>query len=78
MSTRTKEEFMARFKGVPPHKVARAMTSLNHGINFNGCPKGHLADAWVRSEEGLGHMYGNIKNITLDQIEARIKELYEK
>lgn len=74
MKQRTKEEFMARFKGVAPHKVARALTSLNYGINFNGCSKGRLAEAWVMSETSSG--YAQIKHVTLDQIDAKVKEIY--
>jgi hypothetical protein len=74
MKQRTKEEFMARFRGVPPHKVARALTALTPGFNFNGCSKGHLAEAWVRSL--TNHGYERLRRVELDQIEAKIKDIY--
>lgn len=76
MKERTKEEFMARFRGVPPHKVARALTALTPGITFGGCPKGHMAEVWATCDTRYG--YQSVRNIELDHIDATIKELYPK
>jgi hypothetical protein len=76
MKERTKEEFTARFRGVAPHKVARALTALVPGISFSGCSKGHLADVWVSCL--TSHGYEKVRHVELDDLEAKIKDFYPK
>lgn len=76
---RTKEQFMERFKGVPAHEVARALTSLTPGINWNGCPKGHLAERWVAAEASpCTNSYGRLHLVSLDDIANRRAEIYKR
>lgn len=67
-------EFKKRFRGIPAHKIAMAMTRLQHGIDFSKCTKEMLAESWALRESRFGH--SSMKNMTLDQIQTKITELY--
>lgn len=66
--------FMHAFRGIPGHKVAKAMTKLQHGIDFTGCSKSLLAETWASRNSPLGHK--ELRNVTLLEIKNKIIELY--
>jgi hypothetical protein len=69
MSERTKEEFMARFKGVKRHILTRACNRATPGINWSGCGKGYIAELWASGER-----FTRMDKVTLDQLDALVKE----
>jgi hypothetical protein len=75
---RTKEEFMARFRGVPTHLVTKAVNTLTPGVNWSGCSKGHIAEYWVEGfMRGLGNRGRDYSKISLDDIATALKR-FEK
>jgi hypothetical protein len=70
---KTKEEFMAVFKGVPAHLVAKAFNRLQFGISFTGCSKGHLAEVWSGEFHKIG--YEQVQKLTLEQIEDEVEAI---
>lgn len=68
---RTKEQFMLRFKGVKRHILTRALCNLTPGINWGGCSKGHMAEAWA--EGGL--TWVKLREISLDQITEEVRQI---
>ena len=65
------KEFLARFKGIPGHKVARALTNLTPGSTWTGCPKGYMAERWATAYSFPAGR--ELRAVTLDAIEAQIK-----
>lgn len=69
MKLRTKEEFMARFRGVPANVLARTLNRLTPGINWTGCSKGRIAEGWASPTyaQSVG-----LFTVTLDQIQDEL------
>jgi hypothetical protein len=74
VAKREAQDFMARFKGVPGHKIARAMTSLSTGINWGGCPKGWMARRWANPNDTSTDK--ELRILTLDDIAGEITRIY--
>jgi hypothetical protein len=66
--------FKEKFRGIPAHKVAMAMTRLQHGIDFARCSKEMMAESWAARYSRFGHK--NLQSITLGMIYDKIGELY--
>lgn len=67
--------FKQKLRGIPGYKIATAMNFLNHGVDFRGCTKEMMAEAWaIRNDERYGHRC--IKEMTIEGIIAKIEETY--
>jgi hypothetical protein len=71
---RTKEEFMKRFRGVPTYLLVRAINELTPGVNWSGCSKGYIAEAWTAGFKHLGNRGRDYSKISLDDIDKALKE----
>lgn len=68
-------EFKRKFSGIPAHKVAMAMTRVQHGVDFSRCSKEMLSESWaLRKNTRFGHR--SMIDVTLDMIMAKINECY--
>lgn len=74
IAKREAPDFMKRFRGVPGHKIARAMTSLSTGISWSGCPKDWMAQRWANPGDTSSDK--ELRVMTLDDIEAEISRIY--
>jgi hypothetical protein len=71
-------EFMVTMRPYAAHKVSRALTALTPGIDFGGCSKGHMAEAWASAANNPRCNYADTRlaRTTLEQIENKVIELY--
>ncbi len=54
-------EFMSHMRGVPAHRIARAMTrACTRAVNFTGCSKSHLANVWSYAQ-GDGRLHDSYR-----------------
>lgn len=68
--TRTKEEFMASFRGIRVSLLTRALNRLTPGIVWTGCPKNHLAERWVEADTRT-----RMDGVELARVHQLIKEI---
>ena len=63
-------EFMKLTRGVLAHKVAWALNAMQHGVDFSGCSKSHMATAWGKR---LGDAaYASLKKLTFAELEVAL------
>lgn len=65
-ATRTKEQFMQALRGIPTHIVAWAVSG--NGVNWRGCSKSHIAEAWAAGPTDPRH---NKIRLDIDEIQMR-------
>lgn len=75
--TRKKEiseqvEFMRLAKGVPAYKVAWALNAMQHGVDFSGCSKSHMASAWDKRHDDTA--YEPLKGLTIEGFKTAIEK----
>jgi len=70
MTERTKQEFMIKFRGVKAHVLSKAVNRITLGINWNGCSKGHIAEAWATADT-----YTRMDKVSLVQIQQKINDV---
>jgi hypothetical protein len=64
------QAFMDAMRGIPGYAVAIAMSG--RGIDFRGCNKAHLAEAWAKRNEP-GSYETALKSLTLEGIATAAK-----
>lgn len=52
MHTMIAAQFTAAVRGIPAHHVAHALNTLTRYVNWTGCTKGHMAEAYAQAVVG--------------------------
>lgn len=74
MKESTREEiFHKHFKGMASYKIAKIFLILNPTIDYRGCGKKVMLDAWVRESE-LTRKYKGFTQFTEDDLIMAIKK----
>jgi hypothetical protein len=72
---RTKEEFMLRFRSTQRHHLTAALNMLTPGINWSGCSKGHIAEAWAKSNPLDLDVWTKLGKVELDALEQEVRKI---
>ena len=73
MAVRDYTEFMRRMQEFQPADIAKAFHAFCRGVNFHGCPKGHLAEVFALRDHSKGSHYG-LHGVSLEAIVAEAEK----